>query len=358
MAEIRGALGNFVGFREINIDSAFVGNSRKVEHRVGGAAKRHVQHQGIFECLAGHDVAGKDIVADKIHDAHTGLLREADTLGHDCRNRTVSRKRNTEHFRHTVHRIRGEHTGTRTAGRTGFIHKTAEFFRGHLPRVERTDRLKDGRDRNLMPLEVAAEHRAAGNNNRRNVDAGRCHHETRNILIAGRHHHETVKRMGDGHGFRRVRNQLAGNERVLHTLVAHRETVAYSDGREDERHTARKGNALLHGIHNIVQVHVPRNDIVLRADDADQRTIDFFISKAEGLHECKPRSGGGALGHLVTAHMFLHFFFFGRLPAHGRVGSLTVINLSSANCHFSIVYIFRHCEWHKKGKHKKISRML
>ena len=310
MAEIRGALGNLVGFREINLDSALVGNSREMEHGIRGAAKRHIQHQGIFKCLAGHDVAGKNIVADQIHDAHAGLLRETDTLRHHGRNRPVPRKRNTEHFRHAVHRIRGEHAGTRTAGRTGFIHETAEFLRGHLSGVECADRFKDGRDRNLMPLEVAAKHRAAGNDNRRNIDAGCCHHEARNILIAGRHHHETVKRMGNGHGFRRVRNQLTGNERVLHALVPHREAVAHRDGREDERHTAGKGNPLLHGIHNLIQVHVPRDDVVLRADDADQRTIDFFISQAEGLHECKPRSGGGALGHLVTAHMFLHFFFF------------------------------------------------
>ena len=100
-------------------------------------------------------------------------------------------------------------------------------------------------------------------------------------------------------------------------------------------------------------------------------TMSFFeltmpISGRSISSSVRPRafmsaSLGAAEGPLVILSLricFSTFSFSGRLSAHGRVGSLMVINLSSANCHFSIVYIFRHCEWHKKGKRKKISRML
>lgn len=94
--------------------------------------------------------------------------------------------------------------------------------------------------------------------------------------------------MRRGHRLDAVGDELARNERILHALVAHRQTVADGDGREDDGHAAAQGDALLHRVRNLVKKDVSRNDVVLRGDDADERALNLRIAETESL---KKRAG-------------------------------------------------------------------
>ena len=68
--------------------------------------------------------------------------------------------------------------------------------------------------------------------------------------------------MGQGHALGGVGNEVAGNQTVLHSDVAHRDAVADRDGREDNGHAAGFGDAQLDGLRNLVDIHVAGNDFV------------------------------------------------------------------------------------------------
>ena len=63
--------------------------------------------------------------------------------------------------------------------------------------------------------------------------------------------------------------------------MAHGNTVADSNGRENDRGTACHGNAKLNGFRDLIQVHVPRNDLVIRTDNTDERTGSLFHRQAQ-----------------------------------------------------------------------------
>ena len=108
--------------------------------------------------------------------------------------------------------------------------------------------------------------------------------------------------MGRGHRFGAVADEFARDERVLHAHVAHRQAVAHGDGRKDDRHTAGQGHPLLDRFGDLVEVHVPRNDVVLGVDDADERLADFFVAQAERLQKAALGSGIDAFGKRITTH--------------------------------------------------------
>ena len=109
--------------------------------------------------------------------------------------------------------------------------------------------------------------------------------------------------MRRGHRLDAVGDELARNERILHALVAHRQTVADGDGREDDGHTAAQGDALLHRVRNLVKKDVSRNDVVLRGDDADERALNLRIAETESLKKRALRSRVDAFLEGIRTHV-------------------------------------------------------
>ena len=63
--------------------------------------------------------------------------------------------------------------------------------------------------------------------------------------------------------------------------MAHGNTVTDGNGREDNGRTAGHGNAEADGFRNLIQVHVARDNFVVRADNADERTFQFLFGQSQ-----------------------------------------------------------------------------
>jgi ABC-type transport system substrate-binding protein len=88
----------FLDSVEIQFNPRFVGNGRQVQHRIGGAAQRHISGQGVLKGFIGHDIPGLQILLDQLHTGHAGFFGQAQPSGFHRRDGPVARQRHAQHF--------------------------------------------------------------------------------------------------------------------------------------------------------------------------------------------------------------------------------------------------------------------
>ena len=91
--------------------------------------------------------------------------------------------------------------------------------------------------------------------------------------------------MGQRHTLRGIRNQIPGHQGILHADMPHGNTIADSNGREHHRSTAGHGNAQLHGIHNLIQVHMARNYLIIGTYNTHQRLSHLFLCHTKSIKQ-------------------------------------------------------------------------
>ena len=139
----------------------------------------------------------------------------------------------------------------------------------------------------LLTAKMACKHRAAGNQDGRNVQTSGSHQHAGHDLVAVRDEHQTVQLVRLRQRLYAVRDQLTACQRVLHADVTHGNAVAYADGIDFKRHAACHIDAGLYGFGNLVQVVVPGDDIAFGAKDRDERTVHFLIGESVCLKELR-----------------------------------------------------------------------
>ena len=80
MAEIWCLRTDLVCQLQVQFYACFMGDGRQMEHTVGAASQCHIHSQCIQKCLFGHDVSRADIFFKKLHNFHSCMLRELDSL--------------------------------------------------------------------------------------------------------------------------------------------------------------------------------------------------------------------------------------------------------------------------------------
>ena len=153
-----------------------------------------------------------------------------------------------------------------------------------------------------MSLHSSGKHGTAADKDRGNVHSCCRHQKSRHILIAVGNHHKPVKAVCQSHGLGGVGDQITGNQRILHSGMSHGNTVANGDGREDDGCTAGHGHTQLYGLHDLVQIHMSRNDFVVRADDADKGFCLFFLGQSQGMKQ----TAVGSIFYTVNYIFFRH----------------------------------------------------
>ena len=143
VAEIRRPLADRICIRNIKIEAHLMRDCRKMQHRIGRTAERHIHGQRVFDCFFGHDVAGADILFQHIHHSIARALCQTQTLRVNRRDRAVAAESHAKHFRQAVHRICRIHTRAGTAGRADFFFVNRYFFFGHFACRMSTDCLKN-----------------------------------------------------------------------------------------------------------------------------------------------------------------------------------------------------------------------
>ena len=285
MAQIGGSCADFVGNIHVQLHARLMGNGRKVKHAVGGASQRHIHGQGVHKCFFCHDIPWADVFLVHLHHLHAGMFRQLDALGVNSRDGAVSLKSHTQDLGQAVHAVSRIHAGTGTAGRTCLILKLLYILLGHVACRVSAHRLKHAGKAGFMPLHMAGQHGTAADKHGGHIDPGCRHQKSRNILITVRHHYQRVKLMGQRHTLCGIRNQIPGHQGILHADMPHGNTIADSNGREHHRSTAGHGNAQLHGIHNLIQVHMARNYLIIGTYNTHQRLSHLFLCHTKSIKQ-------------------------------------------------------------------------
>ena len=205
------------------------------------------------------------------------MFGKFDTFGINRRNRTISLKSHTDCLGQAVHAVCGIHTGTGTTRRTGMAYKIVDFFFCHFACCMCTDCLKHTGKTGFLSLYMTGKHRTAADKYGRYIDSGCRHQKSRYVFVTVWHHNEGVKRMGKCHTFGRIRDQVTGNKRIFHSDMSHRNPVAYSNRRKYDRCSAGHRYAEFYCLYNLINIHMTRDDFIVRTDDTNKRFFEFLF---------------------------------------------------------------------------------
>ncbi len=86
--------------------------------------------------------------------------------------------------------------------------------------------------------------------------------------------------------------------------MAHGNAVTDSDRRKYDRHTARFRHAQLHGIDDLIQIHMSGNDLIVRTDNTDHRFVHLFLRKSQCIEQTSVRRLLYACLNIVASHKF------------------------------------------------------
>ncbi len=281
MAQVRRLRADLVGNVHIDLHSRLVGDGRQMKHAVGAAPQGHVHGQGIAECRFRHNVPGTDIFLKHIHNRHAGMLGQADPLGVHRRYGAVAFQAHAQHFCQAVHAVGCVHAGAGTAGGTHLALKLSYFFLCHGARRVGAYSLEHAGQTSLFSLHTAGQHGTAADEHRGDIETGRSHQKSRHVFVTVGDHDQGVKLMGDGHALRGVGYQIPGHQRVLHTLMAHGDPVTHRDGGKHYGGSPCHSHTLLHRVHNLVQIHMSRNNLIIRTYDSHKGPCQFFLCQAQ-----------------------------------------------------------------------------
>ena len=149
---------------------------------------------------------------------------------------------------------------------------------------------------------MSRQHGTAGHKHRGKIQPGRRHQQARHILITVGNHHQSVKLVSNGHTFGGIRNQIPGHQGVLHADMTHGDAVTDSNGREHHGYTARFRHSQLHGIHDLVNVHVTGHNLIVRTDDAHHGFLHLLLGKTQSVKKTSGRSLLHAGPGVVACH--------------------------------------------------------
>ena len=245
IADIRGALADLAEIMQVELDAGLVGDRRQMQSAIGRAAGRGDDCRGVFERLAGDDVARPNVALDQFHHRPARGLRVG--VARIVWRRRAGRARQCQPDRlgNAGHRVGGEETAARTRRGASGAFELVQFLVGHPADAVRADTLIDIANRHVAAMEAAGQDRAAIHENRRHVEPHHRHHQPGQRLVAPCQSDERVIAMAAHRQFDRVGDDLAADQRRLHPGMPHRDPVGDRDRRELTRRPARGRYALL-----------------------------------------------------------------------------------------------------------------
>ena len=206
-----------------HLDTKLAGDRGDMQQRVGGAGNGAVDHDEVLEGLLGHDVARAQVVLGEPHRLAAGLAGELTQVGAGGGKQSRAGEHKAQGLSGNLHGRGGAHKGAGAAAGAGVVLGELEFLAGNLAT------LVAGRDSAelLQSQQIGTSiHDAAGNNDRRNVDAAHGHEVRGQALIAAGDEDTGVERGGLGVNLDHVGDHVAAGQRVVDAVVALGLTVA------------------------------------------------------------------------------------------------------------------------------------
>ena len=105
------------------------------------------------------------------------------------------------------------------------------------------------------------------------------------------------------HTFRGIGNQITRHQRIFHTDMSHRDSVADRDCRKYHRHAASLRNAKLYRVDNLIQIHVTGNNLVVGAHNTDHRLVHLLLGKSQRVKQTSMRCLLHPFFYIITLHL-------------------------------------------------------
>ena len=298
-----GAVTDPVEVLEREVDLGLVGDRHQVQHRVRRAPEGHDDGDGVLEGLLGHDLPGGDALAEHVHH---GLAR-GDGVGVTTAVRGGRRgapgERHAQRLRDAGHRVGGVHPAAGALTRAGGLLDGVQLVAGDQPTGAGADGLEDVDDRQVPVVEPPGHGRPGVEEDAGQVEARGGHEHAGQRLVAAGEQHRAVQPLREHHRLHRVGDDLAGDQRRTHALVAHGDAVGDRDGAELQGEAACGADAVLRPLGEPVQGEVAGGDLVPGRRDADLRLGEVVVAHA---HRAEHGAGGGSgvpVGHLEAARL-------------------------------------------------------
>ena len=268
-----------------------------VEGGVGGTTHRQHYADGVFERLAGHYVAGFQVLFEQVVDDLAGVegyLIVARVYGGYGGGAGYG---HSHRFDGGGHGVGGEHSGAGALARTGDTLHADEFIERYLPLRVRANGFVHILYVDVLSTPVSGHYRSAIYEDGRNVAARDRHHGAGHVLVAGGDDYQAVHALAECYGLYRVCDHFPTYQRRLHALGAHGDAVADGDGSEQERHAAVRAQAFLDLPRLAVEVHVARGNVGREVADGYERLLHVVVVQTGGAKH-GPRAGAvGAVGN-------------------------------------------------------------
>ena len=166
-------------------------------------------------------------------------------------------------------------------------------------------------DGDVLAVDLTGHDRAGVEEDAGQVQAGGGHQHAGQRLVAARQQHRAVEALGVHHDLDGVGDDLAGDQREVHALVAHRDAVGDRDRAELQGVALCRVHAVLHGLGQPVEREVAGRDLVPAGRDADLGLLPVLVAHAYGTQHPSRRGPLETVGHVAGAG----------LEVRGAVGS-------------------------------------
>ena len=152
---------------------------------------------------------------------------------------------------------------------------------------------------------MSCKHWSATDKDCRDVHTGCCHQKTRHVLVTVRNHNQSVKLMCHCQGFCRICDQISCYKRILHTNMSHGDSVTNCDCRNHDRYSSCHCHSHLDCLCDLIQVHMPRNDLIIRTYDSDQWLLKLLLRQSQCIEKGTVRCLLNAFFYCITSHFLI-----------------------------------------------------
>ncbi len=272
--------GELVDVGELERNSGAPGDGDEVDDGVGRSADRGKDAYGVLEGLEGENVRQPHVLAHELDHPPARPLGEGVTARVDGGEGGSAGQLYAERLGEAGHRRGRAHRHAVPEAAHGAGLEVEEVLAGDRPGTRLLALAPQiGSRAELLGAAVGAQLWAAGEHDRRQVDAGGAHQLRRRGLVAPGEQHHTVERVGTQHFLDVHRHEVAQEHRRRPQHL-----LAERDRRELEGESARLPHAPLDRFGEAAQVGVARGELGPALGDADHRPPVGDIPR-QSLHQ-------------------------------------------------------------------------
>ena len=263
------------------VNSGFIGYCRKMQGGIGRSAQRQHYPDGILQAFSGQHGAGRDSLADEIHDPAPARPTQFLAGRVERGQGGTARQAESQRFGHAGHRAGSTHevAGTRPGTGTGF--NGIELLCGNPACLEFSHPLLDITRHDFPPADPAGSHWATGDEQGRQVQPGSGHQHARHDLVTITQHHQAVELVRPYHQFDRGCDDVTQGQDIVHAPPLG-DPVAGCHGVKFSGRPTGFTDPLFDPLRQGPQMEMAGIDFVPGIDNADQGLAKVVVLKAHG----------------------------------------------------------------------------